>query len=160
MVNEDQPELLARDHMHRFHHAQADSVRMLALCVCAHCAERSTPMLSSLVDDLARALYDSQPFSVCFVDLRPVPPEAVPLSAEGFALLVGVLLASSHLDARTLADAVDDVDVATKVRRPGTIFGGTPGLDWLDCRHIWAVSRWCAAQCKVQQLIYRCMAGA
>jgi hypothetical protein len=52
---------------------------------------------------------------VCFVDLRPVPPEASPLSAEGFAVLVGVLLASSHLDARVLAEAVDDVDVATKV---------------------------------------------
>jgi hypothetical protein len=53
---------------------------------------------------------------VCFVDLRPVPAEAAPLSAEGFAVQVGVLLASSHLDARALAEAVDDVDVKTKVR--------------------------------------------
>jgi hypothetical protein len=51
---------------------------------------------------------------VCFVDLRPVPGDAAPLNPEGFAVLVGVLLASSHLDARALAEAVDDVDVKTK----------------------------------------------
>jgi hypothetical protein len=53
---------------------------------------------------------------VCFVDLRPVPADAAALSPEGFAVLVGVLLASSHLDARALAEAVDDVDAKTKVR--------------------------------------------
>lgn len=52
---------------------------------------------------------------MCFVDLRPVPDTAVPLSPEGFAVLIGVLVAASHLDARALAEAVDDVDVKTKV---------------------------------------------
>lgn len=61
-------------------------------------------------------LVSSATLQVCFVDLRPVLPEASPLSPEGFAVLVGVLLASSHLDARALAEAVDDVDVKTKVR--------------------------------------------
>lgn len=53
---------------------------------------------------------------VCFVDLHPVPADAAALSPEGFAVLIGVLVASSHLDARSLAEAVDDVDVKTKVR--------------------------------------------
>lgn len=50
------------------------------------------------------------------MDLRPVPRDVSPLSPEGFAVLLAVLLAASHLDGRALAEAVDDVDVKTKVR--------------------------------------------
>ena len=54
-------------------------------------------------------------FQVSFVDLKPIPGDAKPLSPEAFAVLVGVLVASRRLDADTLVAAVDDVDVATKV---------------------------------------------
>eukprot|EP00878_Enallax_costatus_P003299 GHUV01003504.1.p2 GENE.GHUV01003504.1~~GHUV01003504.1.p2 ORF type:complete len:495 (+),score=107.38 GHUV01003504.1:198-1682(+) len=58
-------------------------------------------------------------FKVSFVDLKPIPGDAKPLSPEAFAVLVGVLVASRHLNANTLAAAVDDVDVATKVNIVG-----------------------------------------
>lgn len=70
----------------------------------AGCCESSSSHVQSLAS-----------IQVTFVDLKPIPEEAKPLSPEGFAVLVSVLVSSKHLDALELAEAVDDVDVATKV---------------------------------------------
>ena len=51
------------------------------------------------------------------MDLRPLPAEAAAVGPEGFAVLVGALAASSSLDGKVLAGAVDDADVKAKVWR-------------------------------------------
>lgn len=52
---------------------------------------------------------------VCFVDLRAVPPNAKPVSPEGFAVLLSMLTAAGKLDGWQLAQAVDATGLQTKV---------------------------------------------
>lgn len=52
---------------------------------------------------------------VCFVDLKPVPPTAKPVTPEGFAVLLSMLTGADKLDGWELAQAVDAADLQTKV---------------------------------------------
>lgn len=45
----------------------------------------------------------------------PPPPDARPLSREGFAVLLSMLVSSTKLDGRALSEAVDAADLKTKV---------------------------------------------